>query len=60
MALQIATDPDYRFELAVQLGKLEDAVQIVQVLSSFFCLIPLKHIAPLCRTSALQFSTLAL
>lgn len=30
-ALKIATDPDYKFELAVQLGKLEDAVRIVQV-----------------------------
>lgn len=30
-ALKIATDPDYKFELAVQLGKLEDAVDIVQV-----------------------------
>lgn len=25
MALEIATDPDYRFELAVQLGKLDIA-----------------------------------
>mmetsp|Transcript_28597 Transcript_28597/g.72007 ORF Transcript_28597/g.72007 Transcript_28597/m.72007 type:complete len:1045 (+) Transcript_28597:152-3286(+) len=28
-ALDIATDPDYRFELAVHLGRLEDAVKIV-------------------------------
>ena len=25
-ALEVATDPDYRFELAIQLGKLEVAM----------------------------------
>ena len=29
-ALEVATDPDYRFELAVQLGKLETALQIAE------------------------------
>lgn len=38
-ALKIATDPDYKFELAVQLGKLEDAVDIVQVCAvCHFCM----------------------
>lgn len=34
-ALEVATDPDYRFELAIQLGKLEIAKVIV---FDFFCL----------------------
>lgn len=29
-ALEVATDPDYRFELAVQLGKLDTALQIAE------------------------------
>lgn len=32
-ALEIATDPDYRFELAIQLGKLE----IAKVLTADLC-----------------------
>lgn len=32
-ALEVATDPDYRFELAIQLGKLEIAkVNIVDLI----------------------------
>mmetsp|Transcript_5564 Transcript_5564/g.15523 ORF Transcript_5564/g.15523 Transcript_5564/m.15523 type:complete len:933 (-) Transcript_5564:265-3063(-) len=34
MALDIATDPDYRFELAVQLGRLEVAQSIAEVADS--------------------------
>ncbi|KAL0397069.1 UNVERIFIED_CONTAM: Coatomer subunit beta'-2 [Sesamum calycinum] len=33
-ALEVATDPDYRFELAVQLGKLEIAKEIATVAQS--------------------------
>lgn len=33
-ALEIATDPDYRFELAVQLGKLDAALQIAEASDS--------------------------
>ena len=33
-ALEVATDPDYRFELAVQLGKLETALQIAETADS--------------------------
>lgn len=29
-ALEVATDPDYRFELAVQLGKLDTALEIAE------------------------------
>jgi coatomer subunit beta' len=32
-ALEVATDPDYRFELAIQLGRLEVAkVRLVDVI----------------------------
>ena len=30
-ALAIATDPDYRFELAIQLKKLDDAYKVIVV-----------------------------
>ncbi|XP_027122661.1 coatomer subunit beta'-1-like [Coffea arabica] len=33
-ALEVATDPDYRFELAIQLGKLEIAQEIASVAQS--------------------------
>lgn len=33
-ALEIATDPDYRFELAVQLGQLDTALQIAEASDS--------------------------
>ena len=33
-ALEIATDADYRFELAVQLGRLETALQIAETSDS--------------------------
>ncbi|KAL0415263.1 UNVERIFIED_CONTAM: Coatomer subunit beta'-1 [Sesamum latifolium] len=33
-ALEVATDPDYRFELAIQLGKLEIAKEIAMVAQS--------------------------
>lgn len=35
-ALDVATDSDYRFELAIQLGKLEIAQVIVSSVSSEF------------------------
>ena len=33
-ALEVATDPDYRFELAVQLGKLDTALEIAETADS--------------------------
>ena len=33
-ALEVATDPDYKFELAVQLGKLDIALQIAETADS--------------------------
>lgn len=33
-ALEVATDPDYRFELAVQLGDLDVALSIVETSES--------------------------
>ena len=33
-ALEVATDPDYRFELAVQLGKLDTALEIAEAADS--------------------------
>lgn len=42
-ALEVATDPDYRFDLAIQLGKLEIAKVIAQTLNKqdtltiFYC-----------------------
>lgn len=34
-ALEVATDPDYRFELAIQLGRLE--VAKVRLADAIFC-----------------------
>ena len=33
-ALEVATDPDYRFELAVQLSKLDVALEIAEIADS--------------------------
>lgn len=33
-ALEVATDPDYKFELAVQLGKLDTALEIAETADS--------------------------
>lgn len=37
-ALEVATDPDYKFDLAIQLGRLEIAkVNIINLELRFFC-----------------------
>ncbi len=33
-ALEVATDPDYKFELAVQLGRLDTALEIAETADS--------------------------
>jgi hypothetical protein len=49
-ALNVATDPDYKFELAVQLGKLDVAKVIFFYFQSVIC----KHVLSMLKWIALE------
>jgi hypothetical protein len=49
-ALNVATDPDYKFELAVQLGKLDVAKVIFLYFQSVIC----KHVLSMLKWIALE------
>lgn len=49
-ALNVATDPDYKFELAVQLGKLD----VAKVIFFYFESVILKHVLSMLKRIALE------